>query len=230
MRRWFALRAAELRDGWTCCSPRHARARPAPWAPRWIAIGGQRLPPPQPRRADPAISCIGLPVCAVPVWSAEPLPIGVQVIAAPWARDHALRVARGAGTSGRGVPRLSPPAMIRTRDQPPRRAAGCKPCSTATRTPSCTTRSRCWTAVLGLAHHRALRRHREPPRLRRHPGLPRRPLSPRACAHAAKHRAHHLWARLRHPRPSSCARAQRPMADKAKPGCAFGLRASWRPM
>jgi amidase/aspartyl-tRNA(Asn)/glutamyl-tRNA(Gln) amidotransferase subunit A len=40
------------------------------------------------------ISCIGLPVCAVPVWGAhESLPIGVQVITAPWREDLALRVA-----------------------------------------------------------------------------------------------------------------------------------------
>jgi len=40
------------------------------------------------------ISCIGLPVCAVPVWGAHPaLPIGVQVIAAPWREDLVLRVA-----------------------------------------------------------------------------------------------------------------------------------------
>ena len=40
------------------------------------------------------ISCIGLPVCAVPVWGAHAsLPIGVQVIAAPWREDLVLRVA-----------------------------------------------------------------------------------------------------------------------------------------
>ncbi|WP_394787307.1 AtzE family amidohydrolase [Rhodoferax sp.] len=40
------------------------------------------------------ISCIGLPVCAVPVWGAHPvLPIGVQVIAAPWREDLVLRAA-----------------------------------------------------------------------------------------------------------------------------------------
>ena len=38
------------------------------------------------------ISFIGLPVVAVPVWSAE-LPIGVQVIAAPWKESLTLRVA-----------------------------------------------------------------------------------------------------------------------------------------
>jgi Asp-tRNA(Asn)/Glu-tRNA(Gln) amidotransferase A subunit family amidase len=38
------------------------------------------------------ISFIGLPVAAVPVWGAA-LPIGVQVIAAPWREADALRVA-----------------------------------------------------------------------------------------------------------------------------------------
>ena len=38
------------------------------------------------------ISFIGLPVVAVPVWNAD-LPIGVQVIAAPWQESLALRVA-----------------------------------------------------------------------------------------------------------------------------------------
>ncbi len=39
------------------------------------------------------ISCIGLPVCTVPVWSDSPLPVGVQIIVAPWREDLALRVA-----------------------------------------------------------------------------------------------------------------------------------------
>jgi aspartyl-tRNA(Asn)/glutamyl-tRNA(Gln) amidotransferase subunit A len=38
------------------------------------------------------ISFIGLPVVAVPV-PLEPMPIGVQLIAAPWREDIALRVA-----------------------------------------------------------------------------------------------------------------------------------------
>lgn len=40
------------------------------------------------------ISFIGLPVVAVPVWLDEGLPLGVQIIAAPWREDVALRVAR----------------------------------------------------------------------------------------------------------------------------------------
>jgi AtzE family amidohydrolase len=41
------------------------------------------------------ISFIGLPVATIPVWTeGERLPIGVQIIAAPWREDLALRVAR----------------------------------------------------------------------------------------------------------------------------------------
>lgn len=47
------------------------------------------------------ISCIGLPVCAVPVWqSGAKLPIGVQIIAPPWREDLALRAAFALETAG----------------------------------------------------------------------------------------------------------------------------------
>ena len=65
----------------------------------WLEIDGQRLP----ARASMGlltqpVSCIGLPVVTVPLWgmdaAAPHLPIGVQVIAAPWREDLCLRVAR----------------------------------------------------------------------------------------------------------------------------------------
>ena len=46
------------------------------------------------------ISFIGLPVVAVPVWVDEGLPLGVQVIAAPWREADALRVARALEGAG----------------------------------------------------------------------------------------------------------------------------------
>jgi 1-carboxybiuret hydrolase len=47
------------------------------------------------------ISFIGLPAVATPVWTAgERLPIGVQIIAAPWREDLALRVASGLERDG----------------------------------------------------------------------------------------------------------------------------------
>ncbi len=50
------------------------------------------------------ISFIGLPVVAVPV-PLEPMPIGVQIIAAPWREDIALRVAHALERSRRASPR-----------------------------------------------------------------------------------------------------------------------------
>jgi len=47
------------------------------------------------------ISFIGLPVVAAPVWTdGETLPIAVQIIAAPWREDLALRVARALERNG----------------------------------------------------------------------------------------------------------------------------------
>ncbi len=47
------------------------------------------------------ISFIGLPVAAVPVWlEGEDLPLGVQVIAAPWREDVCLRIAHQLETAG----------------------------------------------------------------------------------------------------------------------------------
>ncbi len=45
------------------------------------------------------ISFIGLPVAAVPV-PLSPLPIGVQIIAAPWREDIVLRIAQYLADSG----------------------------------------------------------------------------------------------------------------------------------
>src|SRR5260370_41299389 len=45
------------------------------------------------------ISFIGLPVVAVPV-PLGPMPIGVQIITAPWREDMALRVAYALGRMG----------------------------------------------------------------------------------------------------------------------------------
>jgi aspartyl-tRNA(Asn)/glutamyl-tRNA(Gln) amidotransferase subunit A len=53
------------------------------------------------------ISFIGLPVVTVPV-PLTPLPIGVQIVAAPWREDVALRVAYAVETTG--VARAPKPA------------------------------------------------------------------------------------------------------------------------
>jgi aspartyl-tRNA(Asn)/glutamyl-tRNA(Gln) amidotransferase subunit A len=55
------------------------------------------------------ISFIGLPVVAAPV-PLKPLPIGVQIIAAPWREDVALRIARQLEQAG--VASAPPPAQF----------------------------------------------------------------------------------------------------------------------
>lgn len=71
----------------------------------WLDIAGQRLP----ARASMGlltqpISCIGLPVVTVPLWGLDPaapqLPIGVQIVAAPWREDLVLRVAHALEAAG----------------------------------------------------------------------------------------------------------------------------------
>jgi len=63
-----------------------------------LQIGERRLPlRPSMGLLTQPLSCIGLPVCSVPVWGCDPdlpqLPIGVQLIAAPWREDLTLRAA-----------------------------------------------------------------------------------------------------------------------------------------
>lgn len=73
-----------------------------PLGAEWFELQGQRLPVrPNMGVLTQPISCIGLPVCAVPVWGAHArLPIGVQVIAAPWREDLTLRVAAALESAG----------------------------------------------------------------------------------------------------------------------------------
>jgi AtzE family amidohydrolase len=54
------------------------------------------------------LSFVGLPVVTAPVQSAAPLPIGVQLIAAPWSERHALRVARHLERNGVCITRPVP--------------------------------------------------------------------------------------------------------------------------
>jgi len=103
VRRWFAERAAEVLAGVDILlAP--ATPRPAtPLGSEQMDINGKMIPTrPNMGLLTQPISCIGLPVCCVPVWgvSAEGLPIGVQIIAAPWREDLVLRVAAALESAG----------------------------------------------------------------------------------------------------------------------------------
>jgi len=102
VRRWFALRAAELFQEVDVLLAPATPCAATTLGTEWIEINGQRLAArPSMGLLTQPISCIGLPVCAVPVWGCHPLlPIGVQVIAAPWREDLVLRVAQRLQTLG----------------------------------------------------------------------------------------------------------------------------------
>lgn len=119
VRHWFARQVAQSFDEWDVLLAPATPCVAQPIGTDWIEIAGQRMN----ARASMGlltqpISCIGLPVATVPVWGVDPqhphLSIGVQIVAAPWREDLALRVAReleargvvSARTRGAGLPSI----------------------------------------------------------------------------------------------------------------------------
>jgi 1-carboxybiuret hydrolase len=92
-RRWYRARVLELfadvdavlAPATPCAAPRIGQ--------QTFVLDGVELPlRPNMGLYTQPISFIGLPVVTVPV-PLEPLPVGVQIIAAPWREDVALRIA-----------------------------------------------------------------------------------------------------------------------------------------
>jgi 1-carboxybiuret hydrolase len=99
-RRWYRERVLELFHGIDAIL---APATPFP-APRigqqTMQLEGAEVPlRPNIGIFTQPISFVGLPVVAVPV-PLQPLPIGVQIITAPWREDTALRIARALEKEG----------------------------------------------------------------------------------------------------------------------------------
>ncbi|MDE2146165.1 MAG: AtzE family amidohydrolase [Burkholderiales bacterium] len=105
VRHWFARRVARAFETVDLLvAPATPCTAPA-LGSEWIELAGRRLP----LRASlglltQPISCIGLPVATVPLWGLNPaaphLPIGVQLIAAPWREDLCLRAAAALESQG----------------------------------------------------------------------------------------------------------------------------------
>jgi aspartyl-tRNA(Asn)/glutamyl-tRNA(Gln) amidotransferase subunit A len=100
LRRWYRAKVLELFQGIDAIL---APATPFP-APRigqqTMTLNGVEVPlRPNIGIFTQPISFIGLPVVVVPV-PLKPLPIGVQVIAAPWREDVALRIAHALQVQG----------------------------------------------------------------------------------------------------------------------------------
>jgi amidase/aspartyl-tRNA(Asn)/glutamyl-tRNA(Gln) amidotransferase subunit A len=105
VRRWFAQQVAASFAGFDVLIAPATPCVAPQIGSEWLDIGGQRLPSrPNIGLLTQPVSCIGLPVCAVPVWGMYPdlphLPIGVQLIAAPWREDRVLAVAAALETAG----------------------------------------------------------------------------------------------------------------------------------
>ena len=94
-RRWFRDQAARVFDEVdVIIAPATPCAAPASGQKTMVLDGVEMAVRPNLGVFTQPLSFIGLPVVAVPVWLAGArLPIGVQVIAAPWREDVALRVA-----------------------------------------------------------------------------------------------------------------------------------------
>ncbi len=105
LRHWFARQVARsFEDVDVVLAPSTPCTAPA-IGTEWLEVAGQRLPArPSMGLLTQPVSCIGLPVVSVPVWGMDPaaphLPIGVQVIAAPWREDLCLRVAHALEAAG----------------------------------------------------------------------------------------------------------------------------------
>ena len=86
------------------------RCHGTPIGAEWLELPGQGLPlrPSLGLLAQP-ISCIGLPVVIAPMpgEGAGALPIGVQLIAAPWREDLCFRVAAALERSGTASARIA---------------------------------------------------------------------------------------------------------------------------
>jgi len=102
VRRLYAEQVARVFERFDILLAAATPSAATPIGAEFFEINGHRLPVrPNMGLLTQPISCIGLPVCAVPVWGAHPdLPIGVQVIAAPWREDLVLRVASALESAG----------------------------------------------------------------------------------------------------------------------------------
>ena len=102
LRSWYRERAAELfREVDIVLAPATPCRAPLIGQKTFVLDGREMLVRPNMGLFTQPISFIGLPVCAVPVWTeGVTLPIGVQVIGPPWREDLVLRVARALERDG----------------------------------------------------------------------------------------------------------------------------------
>jgi aspartyl-tRNA(Asn)/glutamyl-tRNA(Gln) amidotransferase subunit A len=93
-RRWYRERAIEVFERFDVLLAPATPVRAPKIGQKTFVLDGETLAVrPNIGIYTQPVSFVGLPVASVPVWLDKGLPIGVQVIAAPWREDVALRVA-----------------------------------------------------------------------------------------------------------------------------------------
>jgi len=111
VRRWYRDAVREIWNGADVLIAAATPCEATPIGEEWIELNGVRMPlRPSLGLLTQPISCIGLPVVTVPMPRAGRLPIGVQVIAAPWREDLCFRVAGAlvaTGASFSPMPKLA---------------------------------------------------------------------------------------------------------------------------
>jgi len=99
-RRWYRARVLELfKDVDAIIAPSTPCTAPLIGQQTFVLDGVEMAVRPNLGVYTQPISFIGLPVAAVPV-PLEPLPIGVQIVAAPWREDVTLRIAHALERAG----------------------------------------------------------------------------------------------------------------------------------
>ena len=116
-RRWYRERALELLQKFDAILAPATPCTAPKLGQQTFVLDGIELPVrPNLGIYTQPISFIGLPVVVVPV-PIEPLPVGVQIVTAPWREDVALRIARQLETNG--VAAAPRPKFIDETDQSP---------------------------------------------------------------------------------------------------------------
>ena len=98
MRRWYYRQVMKLFETVDVILARRRRAA-EDQREMFTIRGKQMLARPNAGLLTQPISCIGLPVICAPVGKVEGMPVGMQIIAAPWREDNCFRVARALESS-----------------------------------------------------------------------------------------------------------------------------------
>ena len=138
VRRWFYRQAMPLFDRVdVILAPATPRPAQKIGQEMFTIRGRTMLARPNAGLLTQPISCIGLPVIAAPVGTvtepggATPLPVGMQIIAAPWREDACFRVARALERLGAAgfVPAKTAPITPSLRDALPQAGVEVRSCS-----------------------------------------------------------------------------------------------------